>query len=137
MKMFLLMILGHFIADFTLQGWFADGKQEKWWMKQCSCNYNLTYEDFERRWKKYRNDYKCAMFEHGLYWSLITFSPLFFFTQISEIALLIIVVANAVFHAWIDDLKANQFKINLIQDQLWHFIQIAITASVSCFLIFK
>lgn len=134
MKMFLLMILGHFIADFTLQGWFANGKQEMWWREQCADEDNM---EFERRWKKYGNDYKCAMFEHGLYWSLITFSPLFFFTQISAIALLIIVVANAVFHAWIDDLKANQFKINLIQDQLCHFIQIAITASVSCFLIFK
>lgn len=134
MKMFLLMILGHFIADFTLQGWFANGKQEMWWREQCADEDNM---EFERRWKKYGNDYKCAMFEHGLYWSLITFSPLFFFTQISEIALLIIVVANTIFHAWIDDLKANQFKINLIQDQLWHFIQIAITASVSWFFIFK
>ena len=134
MKMFLLMILGHFIADFTLQGWFANGKQEMWWREQCADEDNM---EFERRWKKYGNDYKCAMFEHGLYWSLITFSPLFFFTQISEITLLIIFVANAVFHAWIDDLKANQFKINLIQDQFWHFIQIAITASVSWFLIFK
>jgi hypothetical protein len=134
MKMFLLMILGHFIADFTLQGWFANGKQEMWWREQYADEDNM---EFERRWKKYANDYKCAMFEHGLYWSLITFSPLFFFTQISEIALLIIVVANAVFHAWIDDLKANKFKINLIQDQFWHFIQIAITASVSWFLIFK
>ena len=59
--------------------------------------------------------------------SSMTFLPLFFFTQISDIMLLVIVAVNMLFHAWVDDLKANQFKINLIQDQLFHFAQIIVT----------
>lgn len=121
MKFLLLMFLGHFIADFTLQGWFANGKQEIWWREQCTDECNL---EFERRWKKYRHDYKCALLEHGLYWSLVTFLPLFFLADLTDIALGAIVVVNAVIHAYIDHLKANMFKINLIQDQALHFAQI-------------
>ena len=115
------MFLGHFIADFTLQGWFANGKQEIWWREQCADECDL---EFERRWKKYRHDYKCALLEHGLYWSLVTFLPLFFLADLTDIALGAIVVVNAVIHAYIDHLKANMFKINLIQDQALHFAQI-------------
>ena len=121
MKFLLLMFLGHFIADFTLQGWFANGKQEIWWREQCADECDL---EFERRWKKYRHDYKCALLEHGLYWSLVTFLPLFFLADLTDIALGAIVVVNAVIHAYIDHLKANMFKINLIQDQALHFAQI-------------
>lgn len=121
MKVLLLMILGHFIADFTLQGWFANGKQEIWWREQCADECDL---EFERRWKKYGNDYKCTLLEHGLYWSLITFLPLFFLADLTDIALAAIVVVNAVIHAYVDHLKANMFKINLIQDQALHFAQI-------------
>lgn len=124
MKILLLMILGHLFADYTLQGWFANGKQEIWWREQCSDACNL---EFERRWKKYGNDYKCALLEHGLYWSLVTFLPLFFWADLSDVALVAVVVVNTIIHAIVDDLKANKLKINLIQDQLLHFSQIIIT----------
>ena len=127
MKLFLLMVLLHFIADFTLQGWFASGKQQMWWREQCADEDNM---EFERRWKKYRNDYKCAMIEHGLYWTLITFAPLIFFTASSWWALALFVIGHTAIHAWIDDRKANKLEINLIQDQIFHFIQIAVTAIV-------
>lgn len=127
MKLFLLMVLLHFIADFTLQGWFANGKQAMWWREQCADECNM---EFERRWKKYRNDYKCALIEHSLYWTLITFAPLIFFTASSWWALTLFVTGHTVSHAWIDDRKANKLEINLIQDQIFHFIQIAATAIV-------
>ena len=124
MKILLLMILGHLFADYTLQGWLANGKQEIWWREQCADECNM---EFERRWKKYGNDYKCALLEHGLYWSLVTFLPLFFWADLTDAVLSAVVVINTAFHAYIDDLKANKLKINLIQDQLLHFGQIIIT----------
>lgn len=124
MKILLLMILGHLFADYTLQGWFCNGKQEIWWREQCADECNL---EFERRWKKYRHDYKCALFEHGLYWSLVTFLPLFFWMDLPDLTLVAVVVVNTIIHAIVDDLKANKLKINLIQDQLLHFGQIIIT----------
>jgi hypothetical protein len=36
-------------------------------------------------------------------------------------------IINAVFHAAIDDLKANKYRINLWTDQLTHLTQIAVT----------
>lgn len=127
MKLFLLMVLLHFIADFTLQGWFANGKQQIWWREQCADECNM---EFERRWKKYGNDYKCALIEHGLYWTLITFAPLIFFTASPWWGLALFVIGQTAIHAWIDDRKANKLKINLIQDQFFHFIQIAVAAIV-------
>lgn len=127
MKILLLMILGHLFADYTLQGWFCNGKQVSWWREQCADECNL---EFERRWRKYGNDYKCALLEHGLYWSLITFLPLFFLVEISDVALVLTIIINTLFHAFVDDLKANKFKINLIEDQLLHFSQIFITFGI-------
>lgn len=124
MKLLLLMFLGHLFADYTLQGWFCNGKQEIWWREQCADECNL---EFERRWKKYGNDYKCALLEHGLYWSLVTFLPLFFLAELPDVWLAAMVLFNTVFHAYIDDLKANKLKINLIQDQAFHFVQIVVT----------
>lgn len=34
---------------------------------------------------------------------------------------------NIIVHAFVDNMKANKFKINLIQDQIIHIIQILIT----------
>jgi len=39
----------------------------------------------------------------------------------------IIFAANTVFHALVDDLKANQYKINLVMDQAYHVFQIVLT----------
>lgn len=35
---------------------------------------------------------------------------------------------NTILHGFVDDLKANQKKINLIADQSVHLLQIAVTA---------
>ena len=34
---------------------------------------------------------------------------------------------NMIFHAVVDDMKANRHEINLIQDQILHLIQIGLT----------
>lgn len=110
-----LMLLGHLVADYTLQGWLADGKQESWWEKV----FNGKIPD------KYKNDYIAALFCHGLYWSILVCAP-FYASQ----HFLGVIIVNAGVHAIIDDLKANLFKINLIQDQLLHLGQILITFAV-------
>ena len=57
-----LMLLGHLVADYTLQGWLADGKQESWWKKVCGG----VIPD------KYKYDYVAALFCHALYWSIFS-----------------------------------------------------------------
>ena len=113
------MLLLHFVADFTLQGCLANLKQKSWWIAECE-NHGVEL-------KKYKDDYICGLVCHSMYWTLVTFLPLFFFTQIPDMVLFAIVVINTLFHMWIDDLKANKFKINLVQDQVFHFAQIIVT----------
>ena len=109
----ILMILAHLISDFTLQGWLADGKQKSWW-KKILPNLEET---------KYRFDYVMALFCHSLYWSIFICLPF-----LNHRHLLVAVLANTAIHMVVDDLKANRFKINLIQDQTLHFVQILLTA---------
>ena len=111
-----LMLLGHLVADYTLQGWLADGKQKSWWQKACG------QDEIP---KKYRNDYKMALYCHGLYWSILVCAPFY-----ASNWLLVAVVVNAIVHADIDDFKANEKVINLVQDQLLHLGQILITFGI-------
>lgn len=46
-RMIMLMLLLHHVADYTLQGWLADGKQKSWWDK--ACGDNLADEDTAQR----------------------------------------------------------------------------------------
>ena len=110
-----LMLLGHLVADYTLQGWLADGKQLSWWKKVCGGEVP----------DKYKNDYKAALFCHSLYWSIFICAPFF-----ASSWFLVAVALNTVAHAIIDDLKANRYKINLIQDQLLHLGQILLTLGI-------
>lgn len=113
------MLLGHLVSDYTLQGWLADGKQKSWWeklFKNCGCNVNMA---------KYKYDYIAALVCHALYWSIFICAPFYasswFFAA---------VVLNTIVHAIVDDLKANRHKINLIQDQLLHLVQILLTFGI-------
>lgn len=110
-----LMLLGHLVADYTLQGWLADGKQESWWKKVCGGKIH----------DKYKNDYIAALVCHALYWSIFVCAP---FYESSHFLLATII--NTAVHAVVDDLKANQKRINLIQDQLIHLVQILITFAI-------
>ena len=109
----ILMLLGHLVSDYTLQGWLADGKQKKWWQKLVP-NGELP--------RKYRFDYIAALICHALYWSIFICAPFY-----ASAYFLWAILANTVVHAIVDDLKANRGVLNLIQDQLLHLIQILVT----------
>ncbi len=117
-----LMLLGHLVADYTLQGWLADGKQKSWWRKIFGGHEDAVPD-------KYKHDYKAALVCHALYWSIFICAPFF-----ASSWFIVAVVLNTVVHAIVDDLKANQLKINLIQDQLLHLGQILITFGAFMFL---
>ena len=110
-----LMLLGHLVADYTLQGWLADGKQESWWKKVCGGEIP----------DKYKNDYIAALYCHALYWSIFVCS-VFYDSRLFLAA----IAVNTLVHAVVDDLKANMMKINPISDQLLHLLQILVTFAV-------
>lgn len=116
---FLLMILLHIIDDFVLQSAsLAKLKQKSFWQN-----------DPVGKEPMYRNDYKAALIIHGLLWSIMVHLPLIFLQfwyeyPYMEWYLFVSVLAHAEIHALIDDEKANFHKINLVQDQLYHFLQI-------------
>lgn len=112
-QMIVGMLLGHLVADYTLQGWLADGKQKSWWDKMCG---GKTIE-------KYKHDYIAALICHALYWAIAVCLPLWNSSMFAWA-----VVGNTIVHAIVDDLKANKKKLNLIQDQLLHLAQIVATA---------
>lgn len=115
--MFFLSVLFHLIDDFVLQvSCLNKLKQKQWWINECkkeNVNYSL-----------YKDDYKAALFLHGLEWSIMISLPIIIVGGYNFIWLSIIIFINALIHAIIDNKKANQLKINLITDQVLHFFQI-------------
>lgn len=117
---FLTNIFLHIVDDFYLQGIMANMKQKKWWQEQ-------TQDP------KYKNDYIVVLCLHGFSWAFIThlvYLALFALNSNNralEQFIIYSVLINACIHAFIDNLKANKFKINLVQDQLLHIIQIGVT----------
>lgn len=61
-KIVILMIFCHLIDDYFLQGKFSYLKQKSWWIKACNDD-GLSID-------KYKNDYKMALLEHSLEWSI-------------------------------------------------------------------
>jgi hypothetical protein len=111
----IVMLSAHLITDYTLQGWLADGKQKSWWDKA----FGGKTPD------KYRHDYVAALICHALYWSIAVCLPLW-----NSPMFLWAIIGNTIFHAIVDDLKTNRKRLNLIQDQLLHIVQIAITVTL-------
>lgn len=110
------MVFMHIVDDYYLQGILASMKQKSWWLKQES------YCD------KYKYDYIVALIMHAFSWSFMIMLPLIWsFNFVFNWLVYSIFVVNVFIHAFIDDLKANKKKINLIQDQSIHIIQIVIT----------
>lgn len=149
LELILMCILLHLFADYTLQGWLATGKQKVWWNEQIDkmldmykvqIGYNGELDPYknkqriddehERLKRKYGRDWAMAMFEHSLYWTLVTFAPIIFFYHVNDWVILGVVVVNTIFHCVVDDLKANKFAINLVDDQMLHFAQIIFTCVV-------
>ena len=117
-KIFILitMIFCHIIDDYYLQGWLASGKQKSWWDKNAPNNL-------------YKNDYLMTLFCHSFSWSFMIQLPVLIYSFYTHLFIwnIILFIINLIIHAFIDNLKANKLKINLIQDQTLHFIQIIIT----------
>jgi hypothetical protein len=65
---------------------------------------------------------------HGLSWSFMIMLPIAIAKGFNvDINFFLMFIINAVFHAAVDDLKANKYRINLWTDQLTHLTQIAVT----------
>lgn len=107
-----LMLFLHIVDDYYLQGILASMKQKSWWQKNAP-------DDL------YKKDYIVALICHSFSWAFLTTLPLYLF-GITNIFVYIMFFINWIGHAVIDDLKANKKKINLIQDQSIHVIQIII-----------
>lgn len=117
------MIFCHIIDDFILQApCLVLLKQKSYWKEAC------PKEIYERL---YKNDYIVALLIHGFSWAFSIQLPfLILFGFMVDHVFLISLIVNAFIHAFIDHLKANKLKINLIQDQLLHLLQILYTALI-------
>lgn len=110
------MLFLHIIDDYYLQGVLASMKQKSWWEK----NYPNSL---------YKNDYIMALVEHAFSWTVMIHMPIIIYSmvynvEISSVIFVILFFVNWVVHAMTDHVKANLLKINLIQDQLIHIVQI-------------
>lgn len=115
------MLFCHIVDDYYLQlqgqGWLAYAKQKKWWE-----------ENFPDELYKY--DYIMALAEHAFSWSFMIHLPIvitFIILGTPLHRVFISYFVNWLIHMLVDNLKANWLKINLIQDQTIHFIQIIVT----------
>lgn len=124
----LLMIFLHIVDDYYLQGRLSELKQKKVWRD------NPEYKDF------YKYDYIVALICHGFSWSFVIHLPfsIMYFTNLFDLSwdiktqgqILFMIIIQAIVHSLIDDMKANDRSINLIQDQSIHLIQIIISLAV-------
>ncbi len=117
----LVMIFLHIVDDYYLQGWLASAKQKSWWKQ------NAPDE-------LYKHDYIMALFMHSFSWAFMIMLIPSIYTLIAtanisnaSLAIALIFFANLCIHMTTDNKKANLKKINLVQDQLIHLVQIAAT----------
>ena len=110
-----LMLFCHIIDDYYLQGLLAQMKQKAWWDKQTENSL-------------YKNDYKMALTIHSISWAFMIMLPLAAKLQFDcGLVYVYLLLGNATVHGIVDDLKANKLKINLVQDQMIHIIQVFVT----------
>lgn len=116
-KIFILlsMIFLHIIDDYKLQGILANMKQKTWWKQQ------NEYKNL------YKNDYIPALIEHSFSWTFMVMLPIAISLKFDIGWWAIAYIVNMIVHAFVDDLKANKFKINLVIDQSIHIVQIVVT----------
>lgn len=116
------MLFLHVVDDYYLQGVLASMKQKAWWTK----NYPILL---------YKNDYIMALATHGFSWTVMIHIPVIIYSMVYNVEILsvifmILFIVNWIIHTMTDHLKANLLKINLIQDQLIHIVQILITGMI-------
>lgn len=108
----LVMIFCHIVDDYYLQGWLASAKQKMWWEKNAPESL-------------YKYDYIVPLFMHSFSWTFsIMLIPTLYILIMGGTWYPFLFVGNILMHMYVDDLKANKKKINLIQDQSIHMIQI-------------
>lgn len=113
-----LMIFCHIVDDYYLQGILASMKQRSWWEE--------NYPE-----KIYKYDYIMALAMHAISWAFMIMLPVAAYMGFRPTNIFFVMLtANSVIHAIVDDLKANKHKINLIVDQCIHLVQIVVTAAV-------
>lgn len=106
------MIFCHIVDDYYLQGWLASAKQKMWWEKNAPESL-------------YKYDYIVHLFMHSFSWTFsIMLIPTLYILIMGGTWYPFLFVGNILMHMYVDDLKANKKKINLIQDQSIHMIQI-------------
>ena len=112
-----LMIFFHIIDDFGLQGIMASMKQKSWWENQNG------YSDF------YARDYVPALLCHAFSWSMTIHIPalVYFGGNIDWPFFCANILVQFLIHAFVDNSKANQKKINLVMDQSFHMAQIVLS----------
>ncbi len=119
---FLLMIFCHIVDDYYLQGWLASAKQKKYWEENAPD-------------KMYKHDYIWALIMHSFSWAFMIMLPVAFWTNFNiGFVFVMTFIWNVIIHAVTDDAKANRKKINLIQDQMVHILQII--ATFLCLVVF-
>lgn len=112
---FLWMLFFHVVADYNLQGWLASAKQKSYWEANAP-------DDL------YKHDYIMALIMHSISWTFMIMLPIAYVQGFTTNGgFIFMFVFNVVFHALIDDLKANQKMINLWVDQLAHIGQMILT----------
>lgn len=116
---FLAMVFFHILDDFCLQSlWLVNGKQKGWWEQNAPD-------------PLYKHDYLVALFMHSVSWAFMISIPLVVYLEGDLTAWFYGMFAiNTALHMYVDNLKANRHAINLIQDQIVHLLQIALTMSV-------
>ena len=113
------MLFLHIVDDFYLQGILAKLKQRKFWEENAPQ-------------KLYKCDYIIALIIHAFSWCFMVHIPLLVWAFIKCVEypaymLMSTFICNTAIHAYVDDLKANKLKINLVTDQTIHFMQIILT----------
>ena len=113
----LVMIFLHIIDDYKLQigSTLNYLKQKEWWKGQ------KGYKDL------YKYDYIPALITHSFSWSFMIMLPIALSLHFDIGWWTIAYIVNMIVHAFVDNLKANELKINLVIDQSIHLVQIIVT----------
>ena len=109
----LCMLFAHIVDDYYLQGILAKLKQKSWWQENAPNS-------------MYKYDYIVGLFMHSFSWTFMITLP-FIITRTIDTLFILVFIINIIIHAYVDNLKCNKLKINLIEDQSIHIIQIIFT----------
>ena len=109
------MFLCHLLADYPLQGWLAQAKNKLYW------------KDTQTP-----HDWLMALICHAMMWGIMIYLPFIFIGETDfggwvETLFWLTLPINIIIHIFVDNAKANLHKLDLITDQLIHFLQITTT----------